>query len=95
MKIKAIAAYWLGVDIGKGHVGVPAVARLLCVGVVARLKIVHDKVQLLLAGRGDVYFITFLSESLVQVHHLQRFGCIARQDQDFGVGMEHLLLYSR
>ena len=94
-EIKAIAAYWLGVDIGKGHVGVPAVARLLCVGVVARLKIVHDKVQLLLAGRGDVYFITFLSESLVQVHHLQRFGCIARQDQDFGVGMEHLLLYSR
>ena len=60
------------IDLGKGDVGVPAVAWLFCVGVIARLKIVHHEVQLLLRGSCDVNLVSFFLQSLIGIHHFQR-----------------------
>src|SRR4029077_3973793 len=54
-----------GMHVRKRDVRVPAVAGLLGVGVVARLEIVNDEMQLLLAGRGDLHFVAFLLQPLV------------------------------
>ena len=66
-----------GMHVCKREVRVPAVAGLLGVGVVARLEIVNDEMQLLLAGRGDLHFVAFLLQPLVGIHHFERFGSIA------------------
>src|SRR6266481_2334886 len=62
------------IHVCKSKVRIPAVAGLFCVGVVTRLKVVHYEMQLLFAGRRDMYFVAFFPQSLIWVHHLKRLG---------------------
>jgi hypothetical protein len=62
------------VDVGKRHVCIPAVPRLLGISVVTGLEVMYDKAQLLLARRGDDDFVALLLQPLIGIHHLQRFS---------------------
>jgi hypothetical protein len=56
------------VDVGEGQVGLPGVAGLLGVGVVAVDEVVDEKLQLLLGRAGDVDLVALFEQALVGVH---------------------------
>ena len=68
------------INVSEGNVGIPTVARLFCVSVETRLKIVHHKVQLLLRGSRDVNFVSLFLQSLIGIHHFQRLCGITSED---------------
>src|SRR6202022_1979572 len=72
-----------GVDVLEGEVGVPAVTGLLRIRVVARLEIVDDEMELLLAQRRDLDVVSLLLQALIGIHHFQRLAGITGQDQNF------------
>ena len=74
------------IHVREGEVGVPGVAGLLRVGVVAVDEVMDDELELLPRGRGDLDVVAGLEQALVGVHDLERFRGVAGEHQDLGHG---------
>jgi hypothetical protein len=72
------------VDLGEGEVGVPGVARLLRVRVVALDEVVDDELKLFLARGCDLDVVALFEQALVRIQHLQRLRRVSGEQQDLG-----------
>ena len=67
----------------KRKIRVPAITRLLGVGLIAGFEVVDYEMQFLLRRRRNPHFVAFLLQTLVRIHHLKRLCCITRKNQYF------------